>query len=110
MEVLGGEWSSQKQKGNTVTTTLTTSAGIRLREPFHIGPTAKSPSIFRPETVAKEITHTYSLIDTFLREHETKGTTSWQCHYADTGEEFTINLTDLDAFMAKAVALHRFAE
>lgn len=83
--------------------------GIRLREPFHIGPTAKSPSIFRPETVAKEITATYSLIDVFLREHETKGTTSWPCFYADTGEEFTLTLTDLDAFMAKALALHRCA-
>ena len=83
--------------------------GIRLREPFHIGPTAKSPSIFRPETVAKEICDTYSLIGVFLDEYEAKGTTSWKCFYADTGEEFTLNLSDLDAFMAKAIALHRCA-
>jgi len=81
-----------------------------LKERTTLGTSANSPSLFRPDVSWEEIERAYGLVGAFLREHEKKGKTSWDCVFKDNEEQFTLTKADLDAFTAKVVALHRCAE
>jgi hypothetical protein len=81
-----------------------------LKERTILGTSANSPSLFRPDVSWEEIERTYSLVGAFLREHQKKGKTSWDCVLTDNDEKVTLTKADLDGFTAKVVALHRCAD
>ena len=70
---------------------------------------APNPSIRRSDVTADEIVNAYAFISMLVTDHNFSGTTSWPC-IDETGEERVFTLSDIDDFMAKAVALHRCAD
>jgi hypothetical protein len=83
---------------------------VTITERTALGPSGNSPTLFHPDVTAEEIIDFYSTVGAFLREFKKRGKTSWDCSFKDTDEKFTLTKAGLDAFMAKAVALHRCAE
>jgi len=70
---------------------------------------APNTHIRRSDVTADEIVNVYTFISVLVTDHNMTGATSWPCIY-ETGEERVFTLSDIDDFMAKAVALHRCAE